>query len=212
MKLFCKTLNSIVTRSFENNKQEIALPIISILNGELTPNELIEITRSEVEYFSIGEKLTIKILLKNLKAKDSLPSEKESSSPPPSSDEKKGLKNDSKQEIAKNHVDHKTSEEFKNDIDADKATLVKEGDSIEGMFHSFGSRNFGGSNASVIYLYHKNNLMFIRGTDFSEHKSNNIVNSGDIIRVTKTSQYKKAKDKEHAQAARFDIEVLEKNS
>ena len=182
------------------------MPSLTVKSGDLSPAEILAISQAEVSYFSLGEKLTIKLLVKKLNGTQNPQTENIAISEPIKSKVKEH------KQTANVTSPAKIEKPIANNIDADKATLQNVGDAIEGMFHSFGSRDFGGSSASVIYLYFKKDLLFIRGTDFAEHKADNKIKAGDIIRITKTAQFKQAKEKDHAKPARFHIDILEKNS
>ena len=204
MKVITQSFGDKLCRTATVSSVSMSLPPLKQIVGQLSDSEKREIAEVESAFFSLGEKMTIKnlSLTKVMKSKEPLPVStitKPKSDPQPASSP--GEK-----------PDEKSKSIPKDQPDASKLTLQKVGDSVEGQFKSFGNRYFGSSNhpAAVIYVYVDRELIFIRGSNFSEHKANRGITAGDIIRITKVAQYKAAADKSNAQAARYEIEILEK--
>ncbi|MCA6065407.1 hypothetical protein [Thalassolituus marinus] len=96
-----------------------------------------------------------------------------------------------------------------NEPEASQVFLREVGHSLEGSFLGVGSRYIrkAARKCYVVYLEISGERCFLSGTQLQEAIVDD-VSLGDSIRITKTGQYRRAHDREHAKAATFKVEKI----
>jgi hypothetical protein len=104
--------------------------------------------------------------------------------------------------------DEKTNKQFPN---AQKIVLPHVGDSVTAKYAGSGNRFVRKSNGRAFVVYLENQakeIEFIQGTQLSEALTEAEPKIGDVIKIEKTRQCKRAKEREHARAAIFKITLV----
>lgn len=99
----------------------------------------------------------------------------------------------------------------KQDPPAQQIYLRNVGDTINTVFHGSGSRHIQKAKRPCFVIYLKDgdgSLVFIVGTQFQEEITARNLKQGDRIKIEKTRQFKKARERSHARSAVFTITKL----
>lgn len=210
MHLITKKIQLMVERKMSSEGTELALPEINFF-GDFTSEQqdqiLSDLHQYEVSYFSLSEKLGLKKLLKLLKDKPSeTPAKTEAPAPV-------------KQEVEKNVESDLQSEEppkresegqrlQQTHAKASQVYLREVGSTISGTYLGSGNRKCGKEARFVVYLNSPNDgLCYLAGTQLQEVVHG--CKQGDYVEITKTKNYRKAKDRKHASPSIFDLTVVE---
>lgn len=210
MRLITKKVQRMVERKMSSEGTELALPEIEFFgefDSEQQDKILSDVHQYEESYFSLSEKLGLKKLLKLLKGKPSETPAKTEAPAPVKQDYQKPVESDlQSEESTKRESEGQRLQQTH--ANASQVYLREIGAKISGTYLGSGNRKCGKEARFVVYLSsHNDGLCYLAGTQLQE-----VVHSckeGDYIEITKTKNYRKAKDRKHASPSIFDVEVIE---
>lgn len=194
--------------------QELKLPTINII-GNIDDETVKQLEAMEEIYFSITEKLAIKdleisLLKQSSESKaETTPVEANNSkeAPPKPS---KANDNASKPSILPT-TEKSVSEIEKLYANVSQVYLRDVGHSLTATYIGCGSKYIAKAQKKCfgIFMSHKGETVFLQGTQLQDCVSQENPCAGDFIRITKTEQFRKAVDRSHAKAAKFQLDIIE---
>ena len=210
MRLITQKIKLMVDRKISSEGTELALPEIEFFgdfDSEQQDQILSDVHQYEESYFSLNEKLSLKKLLKLIKSSPSDTPAKTEAPAPVRQEYQKPVESDlQSEEPAKRQSEGQRLQQTH--ANASRVYLREVGAKISGTYLSSGNRKCGKEARFVVYLNSQNDgLCYLAGTQLQEVVHG--CKEGDYVEITKTKNYRKAKDRKHASPSIFDLKVVE---
>lgn len=194
--------------------QELKLPTMNII-GNIDDETIKQLEAMEEIYFSITEKLAIKDLeISLLKQSNELKAENPSDTEANNSKEappKPSKANDNASKTILPSTEKSVSEIEKLYANVSQVYLRDVGHSLTATYIGCGSKYIAKAQKKCfgIFMSHKGDTVFLQGTQLQDCVSQENPCAGDFIRITKIEQFRKAVDRSHAKAAKFQLDIIE---